>query len=99
MTLLARVSVFCLFATSLAIPRLGTIETTMALLVISTLPWVLGVSGMLYLVVAVCSGAAMLVCASRMAAAPAHPSRARHLLFSSLFYLPLVLVALVADKL
>ncbi len=76
-----------------------TIETTMALLVISTLPWVLGVSGMLYLVVAVCSGAAMLVCASRMAAAPAHPSRARHLLFSSLFYLPLVLVALVADKL
>lgn len=71
-----------------------------ALLVVSILPWVLGLIGALYGLSALAAGLGLLWRAAQFhrAAGDRDPS-ARRLFFATLIYLPVVLVALVVDRL
>jgi protoheme IX farnesyltransferase len=69
-----------------------------ALLPASLVPTLAGVSGNVYAVIAAALGAGLLVAALRFAAARNDIS-ARRLFFGSLIYLPLIWIAMIADKL
>jgi protoheme IX farnesyltransferase len=75
------------------------IGTCIALIVMGVLPTVLGYAGTAYLIVAAALGAAMLACAIAMIRAVDNAAAARRVLFASLVYLPVVLLALVLDQL
>jgi protoheme IX farnesyltransferase len=68
-----------------------------ALLPISLIPVIVGLSGIVYGVVAVVVGAALLVLALRFGASRSDAA-ARWLFFGSLLYLPLIWVVMIADK-
>jgi len=72
-----------------------------ALLVpVSLAPWALGHLGALYGVPAALAGLAFLACAGRFVLAPGdRETAARRLFFASIIYLPVVLLALVLDRL
>ncbi len=74
------------------------IETCLALFAVSVLPVFAGVAGRVYGLVAVAAGAAMLFYGVTMACRPSERNVARRLLFASLIYLPLVLLALILDR-
>ncbi len=75
-----------------------SISNTIALIFASLLPFAMGVSGKIYLGVALILGAGFLFCAIRFARQMTL-LRAKQLFFASIIYLPLLLVALVGDKL
>jgi heme o synthase len=74
-----------------------SVSNTIALMIVSLFPFTLGVSGKIYLVAALVLGAGFLFCAIQFARQLTTRS-ARRLFFASIIYLPLLLVALVLDK-
>ncbi len=69
----------------------------LALLVVSLMPTLTGLAGEIYYFAAILLGVGFLVYAVRLAALRSVTS-ARHLLFASLFYLPLLFVAMALDR-
>lgn len=74
-----------------------SVSYTLALLPVSLCPFLFHLAGPVYLAGAVALGGAYCWCALRFARVMT-PARARLLFFASIVYLPLVLVALVLDK-
>jgi protoheme IX farnesyltransferase len=74
------------------------VGNTVAVSLASLCPFLLGLNGVLYAVVAVAAGAAYLVCAVRFAR-HLTARRARQLFLASIIYLPILLLAMVCDKL
>lgn len=74
-----------------------SVSHTLGLLPISLCPFLFQLAGPVYLVAAVLLGGAYLACAIQFARRLDLPS-ARRLFFASIIYLPLLLIALVADK-
>ncbi len=70
---------------------------TLALLVITAIPFFAGLNGSLYLVLGLLLDAAMLVCALRFLFDRTRPT-ARMLFFASIFYLPLILGLMIFTK-
>jgi protoheme IX farnesyltransferase len=68
-----------------------------ALLVVSLLPTLLGLSGPIYFLVALMLGVGFLVCAIRLVL-ESTLKRARQLLFGSLIYLPVLLLVMALDR-
>jgi protoheme IX farnesyltransferase len=75
-----------------------SISNTIALIFASLCPFALGMSGKIYLVAALVLGAGFLLCAIQFSR-QLTLSRARQLFFASIIYLPLLLGAMVWDKL
>ena len=75
-----------------------SVSNTIALIFASLLPFAMGVSGKIYLVAALVLGAGFLFCAIQFSRQMTL-LRAKQLFFASIIYLPLLLVALVGDKL
>ncbi|HSY18606.1 MAG TPA: heme o synthase [Candidatus Acidoferrales bacterium] len=75
-----------------------SISNTIALIFASLCPFVLGMSGKIYLVAALVLGAGFLLCAIQFSRQMTLP-RAKQLFFASIIYLPLLLGAMVWDKL
>jgi protoheme IX farnesyltransferase len=75
-----------------------SISNTIALIFASLCPFVLGMSGKIYLAAALVLGAGFLLCAVQFSRQMTLP-RAKQLFFASIIYLPLLLAAMVADKL
>jgi protoheme IX farnesyltransferase len=71
---------------------------TVALLLASLCPFAFGMSGKIYLVSAIILGAAFLFCAIQFARQMTL-ARAKQFFFASIIYLPLLLAAMVWDKL
>jgi protoheme IX farnesyltransferase len=69
-----------------------------ALLPVSTVPALAGVSGAVYLVTALALGTALLWLAIRFARTPTDRS-ARRLFYASITYLPVLLITMIADRL
>jgi protoheme IX farnesyltransferase len=74
-----------------------SVSHTLGLLPISLCPFLFHLAGPVYLAAAVLLGGAYLACAIQFARRLDLPS-ARRLFFASIIYLPLLLIALVADK-
>ena len=75
-----------------------SVSNTIALVFASLFPYALGMSGKTYLVAALILGAGFLFCALQFSRQLSR-LRAKQLFFASIIYLPLLLVALVFDKL
>lgn len=75
-----------------------SVSNTLALLIVSLFPFLMGLSGKVYLAAALILGIAFLYCAIKFARELSMRS-ARILFFASIIYLPLLLAALVFDKL
>ncbi|MBW8863459.1 MAG: protoheme IX farnesyltransferase [Verrucomicrobia bacterium] len=75
-----------------------SISNTIALIFASLCPFALGMSGKIYLVAALVLGAGFLLCAIQFSRQFTQP-RAKQLFFASIIYLPLLLTAMVIDKL
>jgi protoheme IX farnesyltransferase len=74
------------------------IAANLGLIAVGIAPTLLGYAGIINAVVGAALGAAMLGCGYAMVRAPGKAQAARRLLFASLFYLPIVLLVLVLDK-
>jgi len=72
---------------------------TVVLFIVSVVPWALGWLGPVYGVTAAMSGAVFLVYAGRFCRAPNREGAARNLFLASIVYLPVVMSALVIDRL
>jgi protoheme IX farnesyltransferase len=75
-----------------------SISNTIALIFASLCPFALGMSGKVYLAAALVLGAGFLFCAIQFARQMTQ-RRAKQLFFASIIYLPLLLGAMVWDKL
>lgn len=75
----------------------SAIRNTIALLFVSVIPYLQGISGRMYLAVALVLGGLFLVQAIRFALL-LDASSARRLFFASIFYLPVLLAVLVIDR-
>jgi protoheme IX farnesyltransferase len=75
-----------------------SVSNTVALLIVSLCPFALGMSGRVYLVAALVLGAAFLYCAVSFSRRLDNRS-AKQMFFLSIIYLPLLLTAMVFDKL
>jgi len=73
------------------------IFNTLALTLASLCPYAFGLTGKIYLAVALLLGAGYCVCALRFAR-QLTTTRARQLFLASIIYLPLLIAALVGDK-
>jgi protoheme IX farnesyltransferase len=73
------------------------VSHTIALLIVSLCPFLLKLDGLIYLTVALALGAGYCACAIRFAR-QLTPARARQLFLASIIYLPLLLAAMVLDK-
>jgi heme o synthase len=71
---------------------------TVILLVVGTLPTMMGFAGMIYLPVAILLGLMMLVYAFRLLRSPSATAMARQVMHVSIIYLPAVLLVMVLDK-
>ena len=74
-----------------------TVNYSFALLLVSLVPWLLGMAGTVYFVGAFLLGMGMIVYALRMQLAPGR-KYARQLFFASIIYLPLLLALLALGK-
>lgn len=70
----------------------------LGLVAIGIIPTLLGFTGLVYTVIAVALGVAMLMFGFAMVRAPGNLTAARRLLLASLVYLPIVLLVLVLDR-
>jgi protoheme IX farnesyltransferase len=68
------------------------------LLIVGVLPTLMGYAGVVYLVTSIALGCAMLWPAVRLVRGPETAAAARRVMFASLFYLPVVLLVMVLDK-
>jgi protoheme IX farnesyltransferase len=75
-----------------------SIGNTIALLLASLCPFLFGLNGKIYLAAALLLGAGYFICAVRFSQQPT-ARRARQLFLASIIYLPLLIVALVGNKL
>ncbi len=75
----------------------SAIRNTIALIFVSVMPFLQGISGRIYLSVALVLGGLFLVQAIRFALL-LNPMSARRLFFASIFYLPILLAVLVMDR-
>jgi protoheme IX farnesyltransferase len=73
------------------------VSNSLALLAVGLIPSLLGFAGAIYGVIALAAGVILLVYGVRLAIAPSSQA-ARRVMFASLVYLPVVLVAMVLDK-
>jgi protoheme IX farnesyltransferase len=74
------------------------IGASLGLVAIGIIPTLLGFAGVAYMAIAGLLGAAMLMFGFAMVRAPENATAARRLLLASLVYLPIVLLALVLDR-
>jgi len=74
------------------------IGASIGLIAVGCVPTLLGFAGMIYLAIAVALGLGMFAYGSLMVTQPNNRQAARRLLFASLVYLPVVLLALVLDR-
>jgi len=74
------------------------LSNSLALLMVALMPTMIGLAGAVYFCVALVLGVGLVVVAARLARTPSH-EHARRLLFASLIYLPVLLLAMAADKL
>ena len=74
------------------------VNYSLALVLVSLVPTLLGMVGIVYFLGAFLLGTGLAVCAARMQFAPSRP-HARQLFFASIIYLPLLLGLLALDKL
>jgi len=74
------------------------IGASIGLIAAGFVPTLLGFAGMIYLAIAVALGLGMFAYGSLMVTQPNNRQAARRLLFASLVYLPVVLLALVLDR-
>jgi protoheme IX farnesyltransferase len=70
----------------------------LALLAAAMLPTILGFAGVSYFIVAAVLGLLLLGSAIRLAVAPQTAGAARRVVLASLIYLPVLLLAMVLDK-
>ena len=77
---------------------LHSVSNTLALLMASLCPFAFGLTGKIYLAFALVLGAGYFVCAVRFAR-QLTARRARQLFLASIIYLPLLIAALVGNKL
>jgi heme o synthase len=75
-----------------------SVSNTIALLLASLCPFAFGLNGKIYLIAALVLGLGYLLCAIRFAQ-QLNPRRARQLFLASIIYLPLLIAALVGNKL
>lgn len=75
-----------------------SLVNTTLLLIVSVLPWLLGLASMVYGVIAALTGLWFLWCAAVFLKPTDRDKSARKLFFASIIYLPVTLVALVADR-
>jgi protoheme IX farnesyltransferase len=74
------------------------LSNSLALLMVALMPTMIGLAGAVYFCVALVLGIGLVVVAARLARVPSL-EHARRLLFASLIYLPVLLLAMAADKL
>ena len=74
------------------------VVSSVVLLVVGALPTIFGFAGVVYLITSVALGCAMLTAAVRLVRGPETAAAARRVMFTSLFYLPLVLLVMVLDR-
>jgi len=74
------------------------LSNSLALLMVALMPTMIGLAGAVYFCVALVLGIGLVVVAARLARTPSL-DHARRLLFASLIYLPVLLLAMAADKL
>jgi protoheme IX farnesyltransferase len=74
------------------------LSNSLALLMVALMPTMIGLAGAVYFCVALVLGVGLVVVAARLARTPSQ-EHARRLLFASLIYLPVLLLAMAADKL
>jgi protoheme IX farnesyltransferase len=74
------------------------VVSSIILMVVGALPTLMGYAGIVYLVTSLALGFAMLVSALILVRGPETAGAARRVLFASLFYLPIVLLVMVLDK-
>jgi len=74
------------------------VVSSIILLAVGALPTLMGFAGIVYLVTSVALGSAMLAAAVMLVRGPETAAAARRVMFVSLFYLPMVLLVMVLDK-
>ncbi|HLX37863.1 MAG TPA: heme o synthase [Candidatus Binataceae bacterium] len=74
------------------------VVASIILIVVGVLPSILGYAGIIYLITSLALGIAMLAAAIALVRGPETAAAARRVMFTSLFYLPLVLLVMVLDK-
>jgi heme o synthase len=74
------------------------VVASIILLIVGVLPTLMGYAGVVYLVTSITLGCAMLWPAVRLVRGPETAAAARRVMFASLFYLPVVLLVMVLDK-
>ena len=74
------------------------VVSSIVLILVGALPTILGYTGIAYLVTSLALGGAMLGAAIALVRGPETAAAARRVMFTSLFYLPLVLLVMVLDK-
>jgi heme o synthase len=74
------------------------IAASCALIAVGIAPTLMGSAGLLYLAAAILLGLVLLACGIAMVRAPGQPQPARRLLFTSLVYLPVVLLMMVINR-
>jgi protoheme IX farnesyltransferase len=74
------------------------VVSSVLLLIVGTIPTLLGFAGVVYLVTSVALASAMLVPAIMLVRGPETAAAARRVMFASLFYLPAVLLVMVLDR-
>jgi protoheme IX farnesyltransferase len=78
--------------------NLLTLGVSLILLIVSLMPSILGFAGRIYFWTAIPLGLGMLACGIGLVRSPEKTASARRVLMASLIYLPLVLLALVLDR-
>jgi protoheme IX farnesyltransferase len=74
------------------------VVSSIILLVVGALPTIMGYAGIAYLVTSLALGSAMLAAAIMLVRGPETAAAARRVMFVSLFYLPVVLLVMVLNK-
>jgi protoheme IX farnesyltransferase len=74
------------------------VVSSVLLLIVGTIPTLMGFAGVVYLVTSVALASAMLVPAIMLVRGPETAVAARRVMFASLFYLPAVLLVMVLDR-
>jgi len=74
------------------------VVSSIILLIVGVIPTLMGFAGVVYLVTSVALGCAMLAPAVMLVRGPETAAAARRVMFASLFYLPVVLLVMVLDR-